>query len=150
MTLKVIGAGFGRTGTLSLKMALEMLGLGRCYHMAEVFQNPGHSELWSAAADGNVDWEKLLEGYSCAVDWPSTYFWRELANHYPEGKNPPDAPVDGLVGQEWAGEDVRRDTRRCSRRQSDIGGAKENGQKTRHRRHVWRKRRRYCPCFGRL
>jgi hypothetical protein len=86
MTLKVLGAGFGRTGTLSLKIALEMLGLGRCYHMSEVFQNPGHAELWSAAADGDVKWETLLAGYGCAVDWPSTYFWRELANYYPESK----------------------------------------------------------------
>jgi len=86
MTLKVVGAGFGRTGTLSLKIALEMLGIGRCYHMAEVFQNPGHAELWSAAADGNVDWETLLAGYGAAVDWPSTYFWRELANYYPDAK----------------------------------------------------------------
>lgn len=86
MTIKVIGAGFGRTGTLSLKIALEMLGFGPCYHMMEVFQNPGHSELWSAAADGNVDWEKLFTGFSSTVDWPSTYFWRELANHYPDAK----------------------------------------------------------------
>lgn len=86
MTLKVVGAGFGRTGTLSLKIALEMLGVGRCYHMAEVFQNPGHADLWSAAADGKVDWETLFAGYGATVDWPSTYFWRELANYYPDSK----------------------------------------------------------------
>jgi Sulfotransferase domain len=86
MTLKVLGAGFGRTGTLSLKIALEMLGVGRCYHMMEVFQNPGHADMWSNAADGNVDWETLLAGYTAAVDWPSTYFWRELANYYPDSK----------------------------------------------------------------
>lgn len=86
MTIKVIGAGFGRTGTLSLKIALEMLGLGPCYHMAEVFNHPDHSDLWSAAADGNADWEKLFAGYASTVDWPSTYFWRELADRYPEAK----------------------------------------------------------------
>lgn len=86
MSLKVLGAGFGRTGTLSLKLALEILGLGPCYHMMEVFKYPGHSEQWSAAADGNVDWEKLLAGFPSTVDWPSTYFWRELANVYPEAK----------------------------------------------------------------
>ena len=86
MTIKVVGAGFGRTGTLSLKIALEMLGVGRCYHMAEVFQNPGHADLWSAAADGSVDWETLFSGYGATVDWPSTYFWRELANYYPDSK----------------------------------------------------------------
>ncbi len=86
MTLKVVGAGFGRTGTLSLKIALEMLGVGRCYHMAELFQSPGHAEQWSAAADGTVNWDTLLAGYGAAVDWPSTYFWRELANYYPDSK----------------------------------------------------------------
>lgn len=86
MTIKVIGAGFGRTGTLSLKIALEMLGLGPCYHMQEVFKNPGHAELWSAAGDGNVDWDKLFAGYASTVDWPSTYFLRELADYYPEAK----------------------------------------------------------------
>lgn len=86
MTLKVIGAGFGRTGTLSLKIALEMLGLGPCYHMVEVFKNPDHSDLWSAAADGNVDWDKLFTGYASTVDWPSVYFWRELSQVYPDSK----------------------------------------------------------------
>jgi Sulfotransferase domain len=86
MTLRVIGAGFGRTGTLSLKFALEMLGIGPCYHMVEVFKNPQHSELWSAAADGNVDWDKLFAGYASTVDWPSVHFWRELADYYPNAK----------------------------------------------------------------
>ncbi|HMY15309.1 MAG TPA: sulfotransferase [Polyangium sp.] len=86
MSLKVIGAGFGRTGTLSLKAALEILGFGPCYHMVEVFKHPGHAEAWSAAADGNVDWEKLLAGYPSTVDWPSTSFWRELTTAYPEAK----------------------------------------------------------------
>jgi hypothetical protein len=86
MTLKVVGAGFGRTGTLSLKMALEMLGVGRCYHMVEVFQNPGHAELWNAAVDGSPDWDTIFNGYGATVDWPSTYFWRELADYYPESK----------------------------------------------------------------
>lgn len=86
MTMKVIGAGFGRTGTMSLKLALEILGVGPCYHMAEVFKNPGHADLWAAAADGDVNWEKLLAGYNSTVDWPSTSFWRELADYYPDAK----------------------------------------------------------------
>ncbi len=86
MALKVVGAGFGRTGTLSLKNALEMLGVGPCYHMVEVFKNPGHADLWSAAADGPSDWDKLFAGYGSTVDWPSTSFWREIADHYPESK----------------------------------------------------------------
>ncbi len=87
MTLSVVGAGFGRTGTMSLQSALQMLGLGRCYHMLEVAQNPDHASLWSAAAQGqSTDWEALFEGYGAAVDWPACYFWRQLSEHYPEAK----------------------------------------------------------------
>jgi hypothetical protein len=87
MTIDVIGVGFGRTGTLSLKHALEKLGFNRCYHMIEVFQNPGHAALWSAAADGQtIDWDALFAGYRATVDWPGAYFWRELTARYPEAK----------------------------------------------------------------
>jgi len=87
MALEVIGTGFGRTGTLSLKLALEQLGFGRCYHMMEVSQNPGHAALWSVAHDGvEIDWDALYAGYRATVDWPSTQFWRRLADHYPNAK----------------------------------------------------------------
>ncbi len=87
MALAVIGAGFGRTGTLSLRDALERLGLGPCYHMYEVMQNPGHADFWQRAADGEaVEWEELLAGYRSAVDWPVCSFWAELAARYPEAK----------------------------------------------------------------
>ncbi len=87
MDLKIIGAGFGRTGTHSLKIALEMLGFAPCYHMVEVFTHPGHSEAWEAAARGEkIDWERLLAGYQAAVDWPSCYFWRELLKINPGAK----------------------------------------------------------------
>lgn len=87
MDLKIIGAGFGRTGTHSLKLALEQLGFAPCYHMVEVFSHPGHSELWEAAARGEaIDWNALLGGYRAAVDWPSCYFWREHAAMFPSAK----------------------------------------------------------------
>lgn len=87
MTLSVIGAGFGRTGTLSLKLALEQLGFAPCHHMTEVFANPDQAATWLAAARGEaVDWDSLLEGYKASVDWPSCHFWRELAAHYPDAK----------------------------------------------------------------
>lgn len=87
MNLKVIGAGFGRTGTHSLKIALEMLGFAPCYHMVEVFSHPGHSEAWEAAARGEeIDWERLIGGYQSAVDWPASYFWRELLKVNPSAK----------------------------------------------------------------
>lgn len=85
--MKVIGAGFGRTGTFSLKAALEMLGLGPCYHMVEVFEHPEHVPVWQAAADGlPVDWRALFSGYGSAVDWPVCTFYDQLMDVYPEAK----------------------------------------------------------------
>lgn len=87
MGIKVIGAGFGRTGTLSLKAALEHLGLGPCYHMHEVRDNPGKADAWYDAAQGEpADWDDILHGYRACVDWPACHFWRPLANHYPDAK----------------------------------------------------------------
>ncbi len=87
LALSVVGAGFGRTGTLSLKTALEQLGFGPCHHMAEIFAHPEQLPRWQAAARGEpVDWDGVLEGYRATVDWPSAYFWRELAATYPTAK----------------------------------------------------------------
>lgn len=87
MTLSVIGAGLGRTGTLSLKHALEELGFGPCHHMEEVMKHPEQIPLWHAAGRGEkVDWEKLLAGYRSTVDWPSAQFWAELARAFPKAK----------------------------------------------------------------
>jgi hypothetical protein len=87
MTLKVIGAGFGRTGTLSLKAALEELGLGPCYHMIEVNAHPEHDALWLALARGEAsDWRPMLHGFASTVDWPTTYIWKELAAANPQAK----------------------------------------------------------------
>ena len=85
MTLRVVGAGVGRTGTTSLKAALEQLLGGRCYHMFEVMDHPGHVSVWSAAAAGEpVDWDALYEGFTAAVDWPAASFWPELSTAYPD------------------------------------------------------------------
>src|SRR5689334_16944208 len=82
--LKVIGAGFGRTGTASLKVALEELGFGPCYHMSEAFQHPEHSEIWEAAAQGQqVDWEKIFANYQATVDWPGCIFYEQFMGKYP-------------------------------------------------------------------
>lgn len=87
MTLSVISAGFGRTGTMSLKLALEELGLGPCHHMIEVIHN-GEAQvpLWNAALAGHPDYAAIYDGYKSAVDWPSAAFWKELANAYPGAK----------------------------------------------------------------
>jgi Sulfotransferase domain len=85
--LKVIGAGFGRTGTLSIKTALEELGFAPCYHMREVFDHPKHVPLWDAAARGEtVNWQELFKGYQATVDWPSCTFYKELMKIYPDAK----------------------------------------------------------------
>ena len=87
MPLKVIGAGFGRTGTMSLKLALDQLGFGPCYHMAEVMTRPDHDTMWLALARGEAsDWGPILDGFNATVDWPSTYFWRRLAADNPDAK----------------------------------------------------------------
>lgn len=83
----VIGAGFGRTGTMSLKIALEQLGFGPCYHMVEVINNPGHLQLWSDLGDGKqVDLSVLLQNYNATVDWPSTKYYKELLALHPDAK----------------------------------------------------------------
>jgi hypothetical protein len=85
MSLQVIGAGWGRTGTYSLYTALEQLGF-RTHHMHEVFLHPEQSELFLAAARGSADWDAIYEGYAATVDWPGAAFWRELAGAYPDAK----------------------------------------------------------------
>jgi hypothetical protein len=87
MTLQVIGAGVGRTGTYSLKLAINRLGLGPCHHMEEVLLNrPVHVPLWAAAVAGKPDWPAIYDGYRSAVDWPTAGFVRELAAAYPKAK----------------------------------------------------------------
>lgn len=87
MSLKVIGSGFGRTGTKSLKAALEFLGFGPCHHMHEVMDNPSQVAHWQAAFSGQtVDWNQVFDGYQSQVDWPGAHFWRELAETFPDAK----------------------------------------------------------------
>jgi len=87
MPLSIVGAGLGRTGTMSLKLALEQLGFGRCYHMFEVFQKPEAPGQWEAVADGaGPPWEEIFEGFSATVDWPSATYYKEIAAAYPEAK----------------------------------------------------------------
>jgi len=85
MALKVVGAGLGRTGTHSLKLALEQLLGGPCYHMVELFPRPEHIPVWHRAIRGEqVDWAALFDGFIAAVDWPAAAVWREVADAYPE------------------------------------------------------------------
>jgi hypothetical protein len=86
MALKIIGAGYPRTGTSSLKLALEQLGFGRCHHMREVLMNPSSVPLWVQAANGHPDWEAIFDGYGACTDAPACTFWRELIDYYPSAK----------------------------------------------------------------
>jgi hypothetical protein len=87
MTLEVIGAGLGRTGTMSLKRALEQLGFGPCHHMTELAKRPDRWVLWERFFAGEgVDWNRVFEGFRSTVDAPSCFVYRELAEFYPNAK----------------------------------------------------------------
>jgi len=88
MTIQLIGAGLPRTGTNSLKLALEQLLGGPCYHMHEVFERPHDQPIWEAATrDQFPDWPSFLKEFHAAVDFPSSLYWQQLANAFP------DAPI---------------------------------------------------------
>ena len=84
MPLQIVGAGFGRTGTTSLALALDQLGLGPCYHMDEVLRDLDHKVApWVAAAEGRPDWDATFAGYNATCDWPSCNYWQPILAHYP-------------------------------------------------------------------
>ena len=92
MVLEIIGAGYARTGTMSLKVALEQLGYP-CYHMSELMDKPAnadHLNFWLKVArdpeGAPQDWEHLFRGYSAAIDNPAAAVWRELIAAFPEAK----------------------------------------------------------------
>jgi len=85
--MKIIGAGFGRTGTASLKYALEQLGFGPCYHMIEVLGRPSRIKFWQAVANGEkVDWREHFKNFRSTVDYPACNYYKELMEVYPEAK----------------------------------------------------------------
>ena len=96
--MKVIGAGLPRTGTLSQKVALEMVGLGPCYHMVNVLADLDLAPLWRRAMEGNANWNEIFDGFESTVDWPGSFFYKELIEVYPDAK-----VVLGLRdGESWA------------------------------------------------
>ncbi|WP_281288630.1 sulfotransferase family protein [Mesorhizobium intechi] len=85
--IRVIGTGFGRTGTDSMREALTILGFGPCHHMYEVMANEDQKRLWRAVAQGAApEWNRLFAGYASCVDWPSAHYWRELIDFYPDAR----------------------------------------------------------------
>lgn len=87
MALELIGAGFGRNGTNSLRRALEELGFGPCHHMFEISDNEELLPEWEAIVRGESrNWDTAFKGYHSQVDWPGATYWRELIEYYPEAK----------------------------------------------------------------
>jgi len=87
MALKIIGSGMGRTGTHSLKEALEQLGFGKCYHMIELLNNPKGLPCFVDAENGkNPDWDSLFTGYLSAIDYPVAKYYKQLIAKYPNAK----------------------------------------------------------------
>ena len=87
MAIEVIGAGFGRTGTASLRLALEHLGFVKCHHMISLGEQRRLVRAWhDVALDGARNWDEIFEGFRATVDWPSTAYYRELMEHYPDAK----------------------------------------------------------------
>ena len=86
MALKIVGSGLGRTGTKSMQTALNMLGVGPCHHMVEVFMHPESMALWVEASRGKDVWDEIFKDYQSAVDFPTAAYWREVAAKYPDAK----------------------------------------------------------------
>lgn len=84
--MKLIGAGLPRTGTLSQKVALEMLGLAPCYHMVNVLADLDEADHWRRALAGEAPWDEVFDGFQATVDWPGSFFYRQLLEHYPDAK----------------------------------------------------------------
>jgi hypothetical protein len=85
--VKVIGVGFGRTGTMSLKAALERLGAGPCFHMIELIMGERSERdlaQWVKVADGTADWHEVFDGWEATVDWPAAARWREICDAFPD------------------------------------------------------------------
>jgi hypothetical protein len=96
--MRVIGAGLPRTATLAQKVALEMLGVGPCYHMVDVLGDLGRTSTWRAALDGQADWDEVFAGYQSTVDWPGSYYYRELREAFPDAK----VLLSVRSGESWA------------------------------------------------
>jgi hypothetical protein len=111
MTLKVIGSGYGRTGTMTMKLALGELGFGPTHHMTEVMAHPEQLAHWRAIFAGqDVDWAEVYEGYGAQVDWPGACAWQEASIAFPDARvihteRPEDewwASFNGTIGKFFA------------------------------------------------
>jgi len=95
--MRLIGAGLPRTGTLTQKVAVEMLGLGPCYHWVDVLSDLRRVDQWQRALDGEGPWEEIFAGFNSTVDWPGGYFYKELMETYPKAK----VLLSVRAGEQW-------------------------------------------------
>lgn len=118
MELRVVGVGLGRTGTNSLKLALERLLDAPCHHMTEVFADEAQFPLWQQAIAGAPDWDAIYGRFGATVDWPGCAFWRELTDANPDAvvllsrRETPEAWWESArrtIFAPWTGEDAPRD-----------------------------------------
>jgi hypothetical protein len=85
--MQIIGSGFGRTGTLSMKAALELLGFGPCYHMEEVVRRASHIAAWEACSQGEApDWLALFASFGSTVDFPASVVYLDILEAFPDAK----------------------------------------------------------------
>ncbi|KAJ7090764.1 P-loop containing nucleoside triphosphate hydrolase protein [Mycena belliarum] len=94
--MRVLVLGFCRTGTASMRVALETLGFRDTHHMASVFQNPAEIAIWNTALDakflgrgtpyGRAEWDRLLGHCQAVTDLPGILFADELLAAYPDAK----------------------------------------------------------------
>src|SRR5215475_7421886 len=96
--MQVIGAGLPRTATLTQKFSLEMLGFGPCHHMANVLSDLSVLPRWTAAFEGEANWDEIFGDSQSTVDWPGSFFWRELIVYYPDAK----VLLSVRSGESWA------------------------------------------------
>ena len=128
MELRVVGAGLGRTGTHSLKVAFEQLLGGPCYHMLEVLGRPDQRDTWAAATRGeSVDWATFLAPYRATVDWPAATFWREISDAAPHAVVVLSVRGQRCVVEERLGDDLRRPgARSCTGRHRRASGTRDD------------------------
>ena len=105
--LQVIGAGFGRSGTTSLRQALHLLGYAPCYHMQTALMRYSHMKFWIRARAGQpVDFRQFFRATRATVDWPACEFYQELMALYPDARvllnvRDPDAWYDSMIDTLW-------------------------------------------------
>ena len=87
MSIKIIGAGFPRTGTTTLKQALETLGYSKTYHFKDLIADPDRLKDWEELeTKGHTNFAALFDGFVATVDFPGYPYYKILLEKYPDAK----------------------------------------------------------------